>query len=147
MLTEISVPLSAGVNLKYNIQYVEIPVLLKLRTKEFGYIRYYIEPGIQIGIKTQARGQVEDDKLSIDPDEKFDIRREVAPLNMFWGIGGGIEYSISESTSIIAGVAFQLGFIDTNDDKNDVYIVEGVERNENSNEKVNGITIKLGVMF
>ena len=140
-------PLSPGVNLKYSIQYVEIPVLLKLRTKEFGYIRYYIEPGVQIGIRTQGRGQVEDDRKGIDPEEKFDIRREVSPINMSWGLGAGIEYSISESTSIIAGLAFQLGFIDINDDKNDTYTVDGVTRDENSNEKINGITIKLGVMF
>lgn len=141
-------PLSDMVKLKYSIQYVEIPALLKMRTKEFGYIRYYVEPGFNIGIKTQARGNVNDPKIGgIDPDEKFDIRKEVNPLNLSWGIGGGIEYSLSESTSLIAGLGLQFGFIDVNDDGSDEYIKDGQTLSENSNEKINSITLKLGIKF
>lgn len=141
-------PLSDMVKLKYSIQYVEIPALLKMRTKEFGYIRYYIEPGFALGIKTQARGNVSDPKIGgIDPDEKFDIRKEVNPLNMSWGIGGGIEYSLSESTSLIAGLGLQFGFIDVNDDGQDEYIKDGQTLDENSNEQISAVTLKLGIKF
>lgn len=141
-------PLSDMVKLKYSIQYVEIPVLLKMRTNEFGYIRYYIEPGFMIGIQTQARGKVNDPKIGgIDPDEKFDIRKEVNPLNLSWGIGGGIEYSLSANTSLIAGLGLQFGFIDVNDDGQDTYIQDAQERDENSNEKINAVTLKLGIKF
>ena len=47
-----------GVNLKYHIQYLEIPFGLKLRTKEFGYLRYFAEiPIFSLGFKLQARGE------------------------------------------------------------------------------------------
>lgn len=141
-------PLSDMVKLKYSIQYVEIPAMLKMRTKEFGYIRYYIEPGFLIGIQTQARGNVNDPKIGgIDSDEKFDIRKEVNPLNLSWGIGGGIEYSLSENTSLIAGLGLQFGFVDINDDGQDEYIKDGQTFSENTNEKINAITIKLGIKF
>ena len=48
-----------GVKLKYGIQYVEIPIGLKLRTREFGYLRYYIDPAITLGFKTQGKGKIE----------------------------------------------------------------------------------------
>ena len=50
--------LPEGINLKYSIQYIEIPFGLKMRTQEFGYFRYFIEPGFNLGLKTQARGAI-----------------------------------------------------------------------------------------
>ena len=48
--------ISGNTKFKYNIQYVEIPIGLKLRTNEFGYMRYFLEPAITIGFNSQARG-------------------------------------------------------------------------------------------
>ncbi|MEM9823145.1 MAG: outer membrane beta-barrel protein, partial [Bacteroidota bacterium] len=47
-----------GINLKYGIQFVEIPLGFKMRTQEFGYFRYFAEPGLTLGFGTQARGAV-----------------------------------------------------------------------------------------
>ena len=51
--------LAAGAKLRYNLQYVEIPVGLKMRTREFGYIRYFLQPSIVMGFRSQARGNIE----------------------------------------------------------------------------------------
>ncbi|MDX1939881.1 MAG: porin family protein [Saprospiraceae bacterium] len=138
--------LPAGVNLKYGIQYVEIPAALKLRTREFGYLRYYVEPGITVGFKSQARGTIQGRGVGEDA-EKINIRKEVNGLNLSWGIGAGIEYSLSESTSLVGGLGFQIGFADATDDNGVVFDDKRGNREEDSKGKVNGIIIRLGVMF
>jgi len=135
-----------NVKLKYGIQYLEIPVGLKMRTREFGYLRYYVEPAITLGFKTQARGQIEGVGVSTD-NEKIDIRKEVNGINLSWGIGGGIEYSLSDNTSLIGGLAFQTGFTDATDDSGTVFDPNRGNRKESSKATVNVLVIKIGVMF
>lgn len=138
--------LPAGVNLKYNIQYVEIPLGLKLRTREFGYIRYFVHPEVTIGLKSQARGTIQGRGIG-DDAEKINIRKEVNGLNLSWGLGAGIEYSLSESTALVGGIGFQLGFTDATDDNGVVFDDRRGNREEDSKGNVNAITIRLGVMF
>lgn len=135
-----------NVKLKYGIQYLEIPVGLKMRTREFGYLRYYIEPAITLGFKTQARGQIEGVGVSTN-DEKIDIRKEVNGLSLSWGIGGGIEYSLSDNTSLIGGLVFQTAFTDATDDSGIVFDPDRGNRKETSKANVNVLTIRIGVMF
>jgi hypothetical protein len=138
--------LSNGSKLKYGVQYLEIPIGLKMRTNEFGYIRYFLEPGISIGIKTQARGVINDPGQSGENEEKFNITKEVNGIYMSWGVGGGIEYSLSTSTSLIAGLGFQIGFTDVSDDNGTVFDPRG-NRSEDAKAIINAITIKLGILF
>lgn len=142
--------LPAGVNLRYNLQYVEIPLSLKMRTREFGYFRYYLQPTVTIGFNTQARGNIEGRGIGNDA-EKLKISQDVNFLNLAWGIGAGVEYSISESTALIGGLAFQLGFTDMNKDDgryfDDRDAGNPVTRDEDAKTQNNALTITLGVMF
>ncbi len=133
-----------GVNLRYRIQYVEIPIGLKMRTQEFGYIRYYAEiPIFTLGIRTQARGSISG--TAID-SEKEDISKDVAPFALSWGIGGGIEYAVGPNTSLIGGIYYQNYFTDVTKDDG-VKIVDGAEVRENSKSALQGLTLRIGVMF
>ncbi|HRD81951.1 MAG: PorT family protein [Saprospiraceae bacterium] len=135
------------VKLKYGIQFVEIPIGLKMRTKEFGYNRYYIEPALTLGFKTQARGTATGNGLG-EEVEKINIRNEVNPLNLSWGIGGGIERSISENTSLILGVAFQIGFADLTRNRGQAFVPNRTEPvREDSQGKVSGIILRAGIIF
>jgi len=131
-----------GVNLKYSIQFVEIPIGLKMRTQEFGYLRYYAElPIFTIGIKTQAVGDITGTDVMT---EKENIKSDVNPLNISWGLGGGIEYTINSSTSLVGGVYYSQGFLDLTTD-------QGAIKNNGSAEDSKGtsrnITIRIGVLF
>lgn len=139
-------PLPEDVKLKYGIQYVEIPAALKMRTREFGYIRYFLEPGITIGFKTQARGDIKGTGIG-DDAEKLNIRREVNGLNLSWGVGTGIEYSLSDNTSLVGGLGFQIGFTDATDDNGTAIVSEMDQREEDSKGTVNAIILKIGIMF
>ena len=138
-------PFPDMVKLKYGIQYVEIPVGLKMRTKEFGYLRYFVHPSLVIGLKTQAQGSVKGTNIG-DDLEQLNIKEEVNSLNLSWGIGGGVEYSISENTALVGGLALQVGFTDATDD-NGIILIDGEERQEDSKGTANMIILRLGIMF
>ncbi len=137
---------AGGTSFKYSLQYVEIPFGLKLRTREFGYVRYYIEPHMVLGFRTQARGNVENDG-TVDPEERFNIQSGVNLLNLSWGIGGGMEYSISDNTALVGGISFQSGFADVTKDKNTLLIANSRQTEEDSKGKINSIVIRLAIMF
>lgn len=144
-------PLPDQVKIRYHIQYVEIPLALKMRTQQFGYMRYFAQaPIINLGWRTQARGDVYAEKFDL---KKENIKQDVNPLAISWGFGGGLEYDVSPSTSIVGGLYFQKGFFDTTKNKNNYSIEElssqvfGPEMKEDSKAILNAITLRIGVIF
>lgn len=142
------VVLPDGVKLRYKIQYLEIPIGLKMRTREFGYMRYYLEPALTIGITTQSTGSVKGRNIG-NGVEKINIKQEVNGLNLAWGVGGGVEYALSENTSLVGGLAFQVGFADITDDGARVYNTQTklYDRRENSGGRTNNLVVRLAIMF
>lgn len=140
-----------GVNLEYSLQYVEIPFGLRLRSQEFGYLRYFAEiPVFTVGILTQAQGAIKGTDMDT---EKEDISNDVDNFAFSWGFGGGVEYSIGTQTSLVAGIFYQSYITDVT--KNDG--LKYTERDqdglpvttalENSKTLIKGLTLRLGVMF
>lgn len=130
-----STPFPAGTDLRYNLQYVEIPFGLKFRTNEIGYMRYFAElPVITLGFNSQARGTVEYSSIK---EEKIDIKKEVNPLALSWGVGAGVEYSVSETTALIGGISYQRGFSDVTHDYDNV----------DAKATISTLVLHLGVMF
>ena len=137
----------AGKSFDYNIQFVEIPLGLTLRTREFGYVRYFVQPAFTLGIVSGSRGSIRNAGF-IDSDENFKISPEVNALNLSWGLGGGIEYAISTSSSLIGGLAFQSGFLDMTTDKNTRVVRQGRSPAEDDSKgRVSSLTLMLGIMF
>jgi len=152
-------PLPDGVELGYNIQYVEIPFGLKLRTDEIGYLRYFAEiPVFTLSFRAQSRGSIMGGEIN---EEDLDINRDVTPINFSWGVGGGIEYSITSNAVLIAGIYYNSSFIDITDndaiqalefidagvDVNDPADDNFVTRPEDSNVSIGSITLRIGVLF
>jgi hypothetical protein len=120
-------------DLKYSVQYIEIPVGLKMRTREFGYLRYFAEPHIAFGFRSQSRGDIKGADIN-----DVDIREFINPVAMSWGLGIGAEYSISESTALVGGLYYQNMFTDMTKD---------VDMGDESGSNLSGITLRLGVLF
>jgi len=131
-----------GVNLKYHIQYLEIPFGIKLRTKEFGYLRYFAEiPIFSLGFKLQARGDVQGTTFD---SERENITEDVNLFNLTWGFGGGVQYTLSESTALVGGIIYRQGFTDVTD--NSGIKTDGTTR-EDSKGVIQSLTIRLGFLF
>jgi len=124
-----------GTNLKYDLQYVEIPFGLKLRSKELGYFRYFAEiPSFSLGFKSQARGSIKGNGLD---ESNIEIKKEVISLFLSWGFGFGGEYSLSASSSLMFGLFYQRVFTDVTRDV----------AADRSKAVINNITARFALMF
>ncbi len=137
---------SAGARLKYSLQYLEIPIGLRMRTQEFGRYRYYIEPALAIGIRTQARGTITTDKGDI---ESINITDEVNAFQLLWSVGGGTEYSIANNTALMLGIYYQSGFTGVAaDNSNTTYPTTAAAGKIDDSKRTTGnLTIRIAVMF
>jgi hypothetical protein len=143
-----SVPdtLPAGVKLKYSLQFIEIPLLIKMRTREFGRIRYFLEPGVFLNFKSKSQGSIEGRGIGSDA-EKINIKKEVNGIGLLWGMNGGLEYSLAETTSLVAGLGFQSGFTDLTKDKGTIIDPSKGPVRDRSKATGNAIVLKIGVIF
>ncbi len=142
-----------GSNLKYGIQYIEIPLGLKMKTQEFGYSRFFAEiPVFTFGINTKARGDINGTVEEFETTEE-DIRKDIGFMALSWGLGGGIEYNIGENTTLVGGIFYQATFTDVTDNNGQLYrydddmdIIEELG-DEDSKGTIGSLTIRIGVLF
>ena len=143
-IDSISVITSRAKEVVAKVQYIEIPLTIKLRTNEVNYMTYYGQFGITPGINIRARGE-----FTSDPDPSgenasdLDLREDNNPddikcniFNISLTLGAGLEYSMSENTALVGGVFFQNGFSGIINDKFD-----------DNAAKLKQIGIRLGVLF
>lgn len=133
--------LSNGVQLQYKIEYVEIPISLKLRTNEFGQIRYFAEvPIFTFSLETKARGDI-DNNNGFNPTDQ-NISGNVNFFGLSWGLGLGAEYNINDNTTITAGLHFQKGIFDVTDDGSN-----NLDGKEDSKATISSLALRIGVLF
>lgn len=141
-------PLPDQVNIRYHIQYLEIPFALKMRTQPFGYFRIFAHaPIITLGWRNQARADITAEDLNL---KKENIKKDVNPLLLSWGLGGGTEYELNPSTSLVAGLYYQRVFTDVTRDRKNFTVTNDnpyTTKSENSKAVLNAITLRLGVIF
>ena len=127
--------LPQGTSVRYRFQYVEIPLGLKMRTNEIGYLRYFAEiPLFTLGVNVNSRADI--NVSGIDGDDE-NIGDDTNLFNLSWGFGGGVEYSVSESAALVGGLFFQSGFVDVLSD-------DGADDSKNT---LSQVTLRIGVLF
>jgi hypothetical protein len=111
----------------FNLEYVEIPITLKFKTNEIGSFTYFLQVGVEPGWLIRARydqdktTQITSGSFSSTTGEKLDnedATDQINNVNVSMIIGGGIEYTLSGSTTILAGITFNNGFMDVFDGDN-----------------------------
>ncbi len=138
---------SIDTKLHYRINYVEIPLGLKMRggSNEDARFKFYAElPIFTLGFVTKGIGDIRG--TNTQNLEDIDIRDEVKGLSLSWGLGGGIEYEFASNATLVAGLAFQKQFTDLTRNGS-------VEKSAGNWEKEDGKTtfgnlaLKIGVFF
>lgn len=133
--------LDDGTDIKYRLRYLEIPIGLKMRTREFGYIRYFVNiPVFTLSTLVQARGDIMAPNVS---SNRENIYKDVFFFNLSWGLGGGFEYSFSTETSATFGLYYHQSFIDMTRDKGQKS--NGMQ--EDSKGNMSSVSIRLGILF
>jgi hypothetical protein len=122
----------AGLNQEFDVklQYVELPLTLKMLTNPFGKIRVYGQFGVSPGYLIRAKGSV-----SNQGDDDFMDYANAFNMNMI--IGSGIEYTISGTTVAFVGLEFNNGFVNVFDKK----FSEALQ----SDSKLKGVSNYLGL--
>lgn len=104
----------------YGTQYLNIPIALKMRTNEIGYMAYFAQFGLDAGFKTNARAKDKgSDNVTVtnpapvpgNTTTKHNVSSDVNFFRMALNIGAGAEYNLSGNTSLIFGINYSNGFV------------------------------------
>lgn len=129
----------------YKIQYLELPITIKGKTKEIGYITYFGKIGINpmIAVKSRADidGTVYDGSTLVSDKTDLNIKENINMFNIGWHLGGGIEYSLGGTTSIIAELQYTNNFLSFTNKNVTVPTGNSVDIT------VSMITLKAGIKF
>jgi len=125
---------------KYSLQFVELPITLKLRTNEIGYMTYFFQVGFAPGVAIRTKADVTTTNNGASHTKtKVDASDDINEFNMSMIIGAGAEYNISGNTSLLFGLTFNNGFLDLLDDTQ----YSGVKVKGTSNF----LALTVGIMF
>jgi opacity protein-like surface antigen len=110
------VKLPAGTVVEYKLNYITVPLALKLKTNQIGYLSYYAQLGFTNQFNIKAKASSNNNKL-----DKDNISKEISFYNLAYHFGAGLEYELSEETAFTAGIIYNIGFIDLTDQSAKVY--------------------------
>jgi hypothetical protein len=101
----------AGDPVIYRLQYISIPVGLKIKTAEKGYFTYFAEFGLDP--KVVINGKADIPSIGIRGESAM---TETRRLNLAYHAAGGAEYSIDGNTSLILGLGYESNIFDITKD-------------------------------
>ena len=100
-------PVHVGTSVQYRMTNLEIPLALKMRTRNFNRLRYFAQFGVTnwINIKSSA--------TSNNPTfQEVAARHQIRFFNIGLNIGAGMEYDLGKGNALTAGVIYSDGFSD-----------------------------------
>ncbi len=124
-----NITIPSGNTITYRLQYINIPLGLKFKTNEIGYVTYVANLGITPMINIRDRAT--DVSASLDNDNIADA---IMLFNMNYFINLGVQYSLGGSTALTGGVGYSSGFVDVTSQAVDKI-------------NIKTFSIKLGILF
>ncbi len=106
---------NAEYDVKFKMQYLEIPLSIKLKTDETNEIKWFGQFGLTTNFRIGAKQDVERGNTPLADDVKATEVTKFFRAGMI--IGGGAEYRLSGKTSLVGGLTYNNGL--TNIAKND----------------------------
>ncbi len=116
--------------LKMNLQYLDIPIGLKLQTEELGYLTIFLQVGFNPMVNINAHVSGEDGSSL----EKESIKESVHTFNFGYHVGAGVKYRLGGNTAAVAGIRWSSGLTNVTDD-------------DIAQLTTNAISINLGILF
>lgn len=123
-----------GVNTSvYKLQYLELPLTLKLKSNEMDNRKFYGQFGLNTGINIGSKQDIMYTN-SATPDEKNkDVSNLINTFRAGLLLGGGAEWKVAENMSVLTGLSYSNGFSD---------VFDGDAKAKNSY-----ISLNLGIFF
>ena len=117
----------------YKIQYLSVPVGLKLQTNQIGYLTFFTDLGIDP--KVVIGGKADIPSLDISGEN---ATNELRLFNLSYHITAGVEYSLGGSTALVLGLNFDNNFLDITSENGD-------QLNDKISHKI--VSFRIGVNF
>lgn len=134
---------------RYKANYVHLPFAIKAKTNEIGYLTYFGQFGINTAINTKGRSDDKSSEIFGNNIELNDmnIDNEVEAVKFVLQVGGGAEYNLSGSTSMVFSIHYNHGF--TNVLKGKSKHLVNANGTAAFDQKVfeRGATLSIGILF
>lgn len=121
--------LPAGSTMTYRLQHLTIPLGLKFKTDEIGYLSFYFNMGFLPQLRLKAESDAAPGFL-----KDADIRDEIALFHLGYHFGAGAEYSLGGITSLLFGFFYEGGISD-------------MTKRDREQIMLKSIGIKAGILF
>lgn len=108
------------------IQYLAVPLTLKLKSNEIENRKFYGQFGLDANVKLSAKETIQGNNME-------DISKKVNLFRLGLIIGGGAEWKVAQNMSLLTGLSYNNGFTD---------VFDGSEKAKNS-----FVSINLGMFF
>ncbi|MEJ5994721.1 porin family protein [Pedobacter sp. Du54] len=105
-------------DLKYKMQYLEIPFILKLRTSKIGDLKWFGQFGLSNGFKIRASQDAKTATGVLANDRNSGEWTRFYRAGLV--IGGGGEFDLAGHTSLMAGISYNNGLTSITTSKNAV---------------------------
>ncbi|MCC6768077.1 MAG: PorT family protein [Bacteroidia bacterium] len=141
-----NLPLAYDWQQVYKLRFIDIPLMLKFRTKEIGYFRYFGVFGLGAGFRTSAKTEFSTIVGSSETIDRSDNSKKY--VNLFRGsmlVGGGAEYNLAGNTSLVASIVFNNGLTNLIKDQGASTLDPSVNLKESGVN--NYFMLNLGVLF
>jgi hypothetical protein len=139
---------STWIDRNVHLQYVELPICLKMRTNEVGYMKYFAQVGLMPAAKLGAKLDATSSDTLARTGSGLNITgtNDINVFMLYSVIGVGAEYNLGGSTNLVASITWNNGFTNIWSKGNDnTTSVPHVYRNYNS--PVGAIALNIGILF
>lgn len=126
----------------YKLKYIQVPLTLKMRTNEMGKFRIYGQIGLGANFLIGAKA---DDSFSSSEystsSEDVNIYDDMTFMRAALILGAGAEFNLGGSTSLMAGIIFNNGFLDILNGQNTI------DPTLNNKALANFLSLDIGIVF
>ena len=138
---------------EYDARFIELPLMVKGRTREIGHMRYFMQFGLGAGYRYKEDFVLTESLATGDNNPK--LLGTEAFTTLFRGsmlVGAGAEYNLHGSTSLVGSLTFNNGITNFIRNKGIRNHLEGSFPNDDFNKvelssPINFIELNIGVLF
>ena len=146
--TSIKVEYVHSAAVKYRLQYLTVPLGLKMKAAEFDKIKIFATTGLDLGILLSQRGDAS--LLATPQTPAFKLEKSklggtatCVPVNLGWFIGAGAEYELNDKNSFYFSLIYRNGFTDITTPKTN----DANKKFSDGNIRSNSFAIRIGYFF
>ncbi len=136
----------------YRIRYVNVPLLLKLKTNQIGAMTYFGQFGFDVSFKWKAMCDDDGYYIGSQPTTRkdVDISEDINFIRLALNVGLGAEYNLSGSTSLVFSVNYNNGFTNALRTDSKTLCLYKVGKKSNPFEQkamLNYVGLTVGILF